>query len=640
MNREPIYPIWKARLEQNNEYALQQYLAQNIGQRVKELLSQFERNSKAATDFTENDFSLFAVSLSIERLLRTSHGETLLTTLKRLRSLRLVSGLSTSFLFEFEMGLTWSSRGEIRSAIEHFARAKSVATGPLEEMVANTNLIFCMDDLGLDPEGEISELTKAIGQRCSAIDTIVHGVRQQLLIYETRCAWRRGDGALVARRTQTLSQSQGQGLFFAAQLIKNPFLKPWFHNQTFLSSVFLSRVQSSGTFGRDFRTNTVLGYLDACPSSPPKIGDVCDRLYLWTCEWILNGTHMTFSRIASCLEILAELLLVQEPTFEDLFLIRNSVGWLCLLDNRFFPVWRIAQQRIGGKKSRFSLFEYENHWISCLYACVRNEPQLASDLLLTIPPLEFPTLHHEIRGLVEHYLGFAKATSSSLAFDRLAACILPRPKESGFFYINLDTGRSCKWVEGTETEINSLEIAKTLDLFSRKQSVETSDFMREVFGIRRFDPDVHKQKLANFLLKFRKFIGPDFAVSVRRGMISTSSQLKVQSSRDKASMLQETEAILHLGQLTKTLASRLELTFSKPRQSVPYSFGETTAQHFFSRSDLVKRLSKSNATVNRILKKWLEAGHIVQVGQGRSTAYRAASGSAILTDLNLGEPSR
>jgi len=532
------------------------------------------------------------------------------SAIERAQNILLGAGLSGSFRFHFERGLLQFVEGYFLTALEDFFAAERMTSDPLLRLLSLSNVMFCMENVGIDHENVLKEINQLRSQLSDSDHPIYLSNEKQLLAYQLRNSFRHGD----LKKVKALSGAfefrvNHQAAFYARYLKLLPYTS--FHEPLSKSEIQILLKEPESFYQKGYVIRTLLGNIHANDQETIKISDRIDRLYLWVWMWLSNPEGFGTERLMHALN---EVLIHFNPnrvTLEDQALLKNTLGWLRLIDPSILPRVKSVMAQISLASGCFPIFDFESTLIQLLHAKKAGEKTRVKDTLKQLK--QHPLWHSDDIQLSD----LIKDESHPLTLRVLDAKNAMNVRtESKKMIVDLNTFSIQSFQP--EAKIVSEPMAMALQLLMMRESIRCEEFVERVFGFKHYDGFVHLPKINNLISRIKALSRDGLLIKIKAGTITVAvkKQFKVE--------FVEPAKLTHLLRIQGAL--KHQPSFEKKGSNKNGLITGILLERFgkgmhFSRDEAQVLLGRSKSTTNRALEKLLQRKVIVKEGYGKSTRY-------------------
>jgi hypothetical protein len=524
--------------------------------------------------------------------------------------------LPAPFQLHFQKGNTNLIEGDYSEGLNHFLLAVRTASSLMEKICAQSNIIYCLENMGLPFDSALKELELLFGKADSR-DFI--DLRTQYSAMKMRLHFRRGELTSVFESSESLP---GQAMHFRSWIAELPYHKFYGFLSEGEREVYLT--QNPHFFQKAYRLRTLQGILHPADAKPVRASDLCDRLYLWTWRWLTNPESFTLEKVLALLKDVDFPALAPRLTLEDCQLLRNALLWVSLFaPSRASSLRRLAQSLVPKSKAVYPLFDFETHLLEYLSA-VQQSPSKGRPLFAQLKK-------HALWGSQEVFLSQlallaagevgSVAEPLSLLGKRLSQiCVSQHKLEQGKLYVDLVTFR-LQWNEGKDWVLSE-PMCLALDLLYRRECVESSEFVEVCFGLPHFDSFIHNAKIYNLLARVKRSLPKSLHIKTKNGRIYAIGEWdsvvfqRPAGCGEVVERQNEWKHLAHAQQPTKNMARPV-----KPAVLV----AGTDGKKLLTRKELESLTGKSKSSASRLISSWIDQGLVRRVGQAKNTKYLLVS---------------
>lgn len=469
------------------------------------------------------------------------------------------------FRLLYELGLDHWIDLSVAPALEFFLLAERKARNPVERACALSNVLWCLESLDLARE----EVETRLANELREIGTCeVTHLEEQWHAYLLRKSF------YQKLDISSVDSVKGQSSFF----------RQWASSLPYMGGKNLSLSLSAEYIWQGgYRTRTLAGIWVPSDREVVRSGDAIDRLYLWTWLWMAGRTEITQEKLFYTLESVLQDLDLELQSKENLLLLRNSLGWIQLLEpllgSRFQKTLSSLRQVSG---ERYPALEAEHFLIQ------RLSPQSDSaDLEIGIR--RFPVFG---RILKEIRSGEGPALLP-LAKERLQ----PYAKFAGGNAIVVDRLRQeIRMPDGALLRSPAL-----VKLFAALEKRTTVDFSL-------LDAEADPTRVYNLVARARKITSPK-ALLIRGREVMRGSEWPEVTVANAAAM----------PELKGPVAGAARAKFVN--SPAHFQAARALLPEEFDRRAVEKKLRVSKATACRMIECWLSEERITRSGNAKATVY-------------------
>lgn len=615
---EGLSPVWRLRMDQNLPECRTAYY--KLLKSLKVDPEQFEAGYLVKVDSKHLDVFVDAFLLHIS-LLR-SEGKILeaIEAVDALENILNKRHVPLPFQFCFQKGNNFLYRGDSTTALELFVRAKELARNNEEKVIALSNTLYCLQNLGQSFDVIFSELRKRI-QEIPANELM--GVRTQFEALEQRCAYREGDfQTFFAKSSDKLDGQEVHLRFFCSELPYHTYFRVM--RQEDREKYF---VQMPNLHQKSYRMRTLQGVIHASDFEKRfRESDLADRLYLWTWRWMTQPEQFSFEKIVILLENMDLRDLLPRLTAEDYCLVRNALLWIAFFVPRYADdLDQMARNIKQPGTGIYPLFEFERDIVEYLRTKQRKDPESAALLkkLENAKLWKSPSLR--MRELIE---GATDASPLRGLAERISLLLNQTENyKKGVIYVDLGR-RELIW-DGGRKRIISDSMCLALDLMRRKECLTFEEFLSTCFGIHRFDSIIHNAKVYNLIARIKERLQDRIIIKTKYNRIycyGPWERVEFQYPTVGLEDLMRRTDLKHAFKRENTATSASFRHEFRPTMLV----AAKRDNNLLSRQELEAAIGKSRATANRIIQNWVEQGIVKKVGRARNTKYLVLTPSSQL----------
>ncbi len=424
--------------------------------------------------------------------------------------------LAPRFHLFFQKAINGMVKGDSSSALENFLASRMYTDEPREKILATTNALFCLDNLGLPFDktlNEVREMAYAV-ERTSDVQQCLEQIRQ----LELRVSLRSGQFEAIASLPN--HEGFGQVDYFKTWSLSLPFHQYFVpFEQMDLEKLSLA---TPYFYKKGFRLRTLQGLCHPSDDAGYNATEMADRLYLWVWKWLTQPEEFPLSKIMNLVKNFELSKLSNSLTDEDYYLFKNALAWLGLFDplNQSRLEQMLSQVRpFNGR--HMPLWSFEGEVVNYLVARREKRRSEAQDILMSLESHPLWTakdlwLTSLVKALDDETVSLSPRLQRLNKSLRQILCpeeLLPRPMG---FMVDLVKDQIVP-LEGPA--INSQPMAKAFEVLHAKGSVRCQEFLMVTFGLPHYDPLMHDQKIFNLLARIRQFEIPGLRFGVKAGHV-------------------------------------------------------------------------------------------------------------------------
>lgn len=519
-----------------------------------------------------------------------------------------------TFNYYFEKALLHFRSGRYSEALELFLMARSKSQSDYERLFAQSNVLYCLENLGLktkDAEERLDELFNAVGE-----SPWFDGALAQFVTYKMRKHFRKGEvsSALFCATRRNLSLDQPH--YYSLWVRSLPFHSSYEPELTY----FDPQAAAESLLHAHYRWRTLNHVIAAEDRERVPAKEIIDRLYLWVWRWLTDPVKYPIHCIANTFATLKNKDLCTETTEEDRWLLRNALEWLELFDCTIEPIVKRFVVSIPVRSEpNDSLLHLEHLFITFCRQKIKNRSaEVASHALAGFkanalyhnPELHFRSLFQAIMGEEDNIVVPLKNLVNSLK-----TLITPVPKLHGTVVV--DRSHSKILVANHTKPLISSPLCEALFLLNQKEVVTSAEFAMAVFGIRQFDAFIHQPKIFNLLNRMKQLTEPRLSFRTKAGKILA------EGSWSHIEFLTDDRGALSLSQQPEWHAFAAEAD-SRDDSSLPEIKKHRMSRwtNSLSREEIQERLGRPRSTTSRLLAQWERKGLIARERRGKTFLYR------------------
>lgn len=516
---------------------------------------------------------------------------------ERLGKLAEAAGTRVPASYLLQSALNAFAAGSHSLALERFLQSKRRAQNPREHCLASFNALLCMEDLGLEFGPSLESFLESFSPHEQKLwARSIHG---QLDALRLRAAFRSGDFDQLRQLIPQLTRGE-QTLYFAAWAAELPHLG-FPELASGAKERFARQIATSGMgYHSAFRLRTLNGLLvEEDLGTNVKLSEKIERLYLWVWRWLARPDSSSLEKIL----LLQHSIRRQGRVLagDDYRLLVLSLRWLGLFGGlTSAELDRITKGFSAAESRLVPQFHKESRLLDVLFA-LRDGSRFAGDMKQSLLDESFGCAA-KLAKLFSGEIESLSALSASIrALDEA------QEDKCG---IRVELLKRRVLCDGEE--ILSEPLTKLFELFRSTDRANKAQALSHIFGIRRLEPGLHDQKLANLLSKANRQF-PGIAQFSTKG-----DQVIARIQREKIHFAESDEHTLAF--------TRVDITLLLDQQEQGTGREENDFSHlkgkWLSRSDIESALGVSRATAARWLKTRTESGAIEMQGTGKNVRYK------------------
>lgn len=543
------------------------------------------------------------------------------------------SGKVPSFQLVFQRALTALYKSDRSAALSDFVLAKSFAENEFERLWVLNNILSSMDNLGLPYQSTLKtlqeELDRALFERQGTAPVGLRGVLQQANAFRSIHAFREGhfDRILSENRKGQTGQEQWLRLLTA----ELPFVVGTDKVQDSEREKFF--LENPVFHVNSFRARTLQGVLHPEDAKSYRWGDFSDRVYLWTWRWLVRPEEASMDRVLSLVAGLEVRKASEKLGSDDFQQIRNALKWISLFDHDSQQAMETLMRNFAPATFREDpWFRYEELVIDTLMA-LRDGRRFEHQELLKM--VQAHPVHHEsyqrMSGLVDPVLAesFSKSAAWGSFKERLDEWVSHQDQERSVKLV-IDLKRYAATTTRPRKTILSHSLCRAFEILQAQSSVSCEEFLRECFGLSRYEPLIHQPKIFNLLSRMRQLAPSALSFGVKDGSVfaegdwesvgwirpSASSRVLARNPlwKEKLDDWKSQSPGANADRRDTAQKNQLFGSIEKLREK----------NDGISRRDIEEALQVSRATANRIIEKWVREGFLTREGRSRNIRYRLA----------------
>lgn len=537
-------------------------------------------------------------------------------------------GVEPSFQLLLQKGLNEVASGDLSSALECFLASRSMAQD-LDRLVATTNVVLCLYDLGLPFVETLREVQENLA--LTPPSPAKERLRSQIEVLQFKHDLQHGEFEklnLVAKKTPV-----GQIDYLRAWLTMLPyhsFYQPLrqFENLLLANPYFHQK---------QYRIRTLQGISHPKDLQEIDSSELVDRIYLWTWRWLTNPQALPVQKVLDQIAALELRHISLKLTNEDYHLLKNAAAWISLFDqsdseriDRLIMQFRPLQAQplpLWALESRvidfcFALRDRDNIHADGILQQLRQNPLWTSSFIYWPPLIDALSAEKNNAPLPAEML---PAGMLSAEMQTLLANLqhLKTPSAQDDCEVTVDLAKETTTSKHSLQKLRSRPVARALDLLAQRESVGCGEFLLVSFEMSGYDSLYHDQKIFNLLSRLRSICPPEFRFGVKAGRVfGTGDWTKVRFIQgvEPARQLIKTEAWQK--QLALRMKSRKNSKDHKQKWLKPnLLMRRLSEKKTFTREDVELLAGTSRASANRLLSVWFKEGLIEKNGTARNTNY-------------------
>lgn len=529
------------------------------------------------------------------------------------------AGLQGSFRLHFERGITAFSQGNYFTAIEDFFAASRLTNDSLYRLISLSNALFCLENLGIDFSKTLEEV-EMLRESGKSTHPVYAANEISMKSFRMRQAFRMGlmSEALSPVQSKKVSESLDHSVYYGLWVQQLPYSS----KQRKLSKTqVLGLLSSSGSFfQRGYRIRTLLGHTHADDQGFVKLSDRIDRLYLWTWLWMEDSTQLTSERLMTAVNDVIGRVDLTKMTLEDQFLVRNSLGWLGLVDPSFLEKIRPIQKKVVSVSGAgYALYDMEWALIQLLSSTVNQQRVIATDTLKYVK--QHPLWNSEEVFFSSMVSAVSKRGTVNTPCEKIVREILDRKSKittKKTHQLRLDLNTFVITDLETDRKMVSQPLAAGLKLLRDKAVVTCDELALAAFGLYQYDSFVHGAKIFNLISRMRSLSQGKIKLRVKSGNVLSEgdwSFLQIVEPSELSAKLRGEMVALNLVPVVamgENLAKNI---------NIAKLFKAFHAGTGFTRQEAENILETSKSSTTRILDRLCSSGKIQRSGKGKSTIY-------------------
>jgi hypothetical protein len=576
---------------------------------------------------TEMDIRLLEASLTRARG-DLAGSERLLSEIESIRDL----GAVEPFQLPFQQGLNAYMRCDYTTALDRFLVACRVHRSPVEKGYALSNVLLCLECLGLSSD-EVFEELKGLA---TGLDTTAAfpGLATTLRSYELRTWFRAGQFAAVGAGGSAPSGRLMQEQYYQLWVSELPF-HPDLGPARLREKLYLA---SPSFHLKTYRVRTLQMQVHPEDLKDFKVTELCDRIYLWVWKWLSDPARHPVDRIVSLLTAVDLREIAPKLTAEDFQQLRNSLLWLSLFDpGGFASVYKIIQSLQIPHIRDFPLFDFERKAVEYLISvkekgeslplleALRAHPMWKNQEYLLSAVLEALTSGNELDGPAAEDARFGRLAGLRKSLEPFFADF--EPVQGAELFVDLSN-----WVVRATSEKRrtiSEPMCLAFHLLKSQGSVGFAEMLRTAFGLQRYDATIHDPKIFNLLARMRQFAPAGLTLKTKGGRIYVSGSWNGVSFVDRPDGVSR-RSLARLGwtELMNNQARKIpaDAGIAKRWLTPAAALKQLAGKKEISRQDLEKLMGMSRSSASRIISRWIEQGWVIKVGNAKRCRYVFQSG--------------
>jgi len=547
--------------------------------------------------------------------------------------------LGESFYLLLELGLRAHVAGDFERALQAYGRARGAAKHPWQQSVAAMNSLIAMEHLGIDAAETLRELNAL--EEALAPGDLIPGVASQLVVYNWRAAWRKGDVAAAAALPDGAAGEVHQAHYLALWAKSLPFTTAF----AAADDRTLERLLAPGqqVFQRDYRLRTLRGVLHPDDLADFTPYDAADRAYAWVWRWLAQPERFPVYDAVRVLESLAPQRRAGNFTCDDRLMVGNAMLWLGLFGyepRRTLDLGLSRLEREGSRRAHTALC-FERAMLDWFYAVRDGDAPAEGEALATMR--SHPLWASEDILWPSLVRGDAGVEKGPLAGLRQALLGLRRDAQSAPAALTVNVLQSSVAVRG-EVPTVSPPMVRALCLLREKEVVTCDELLRACFGLGPYNPVIHERKIFNLLSRLKALPLGELQLKVKSGfVVATASPEASESAWNGVRFL---GAGPHAAQLALSDAWRELLAAGAPAPAATrpeaqprgaskrLRAGAISARSVYTRTQIERLSGRPRSTVGRWLNELVAAGLVKRTGKARSTSYQILEPERFVEHVN------
>lgn len=542
--------------------------------------------------------------------------------------LQRIVGVQQTFWVTYTKAMGLFASGDFTVAFEEFLRARARASTPDQHLIAEGNIILCLENQGLPYE----QTKRAVQERLEkepVSPAVKRRIQSQMFALELREKFRAGQIKDLLRKEKERTGSKvDQAFYYSLWVSQLPFTKSFKE----LAACDYERFSSGLPYQhyRDYRLRTLQGVLHPDERDLIKPTEFVERLYLWVWRWLSNSEQGSVEKVLVLLREFMPYPLSHRLTVEDTFLLTNALLWISLFDA---PSTSHVERLIGQLETihtlEFPLLRFENLTLHCLLALRDQKEHLAEEYVNTLRkhPLwaanEFwlPTIIEFARGKEKSLPPHLKKLETLLAGQRDA-----RQQHK----ITIDMGSGEIKLGHTEHDpIFSPAMATALYLLKNYGTVSAETFVQLCFGIHTFDALIHVPKIQNLLTRLKSLFEGQLKLGMKNHTVFAQGTWEGFYFKQAPALSGFSQQVMDIERLMFGQSHPPHESNGEPMvMEKEEIFSKMSWDSGVTRNQIETFLGRPRSTVNRLLKRWIDEGKISRSGNTRSSRYFLKSRSS------------
>jgi hypothetical protein len=541
-------------------------------------------------------------------------------------------GYLKHYQLSFQSGLNYFARAQFNLALEDFQSALKVCKNHWEYAYAKLDEILCLMHLNYEFKDKLQDFTKWWKDHEHTAGHWQKGIAHQLLFINIDTSFKEG------RFTEFQKLAKGadryhQTSFMAHWLASLPYLRlDNIHLDQLRQTLELNVTKYEGAFR--IRTLDLTSLHDDFITQH-RITDQIERLYLWVWKWLADPSDDLLALVIPWASHVCAVVRYAQLSSDDLAMLKNSLRWIALF-TRFNDqaIIRELASVFGRVPENNEVLKFESRLLDTFYTLRDQIKDRIADGVSTDEGTYFPN-HHLME--CQHFLLKDLYGHNPLPYQHPLAKLktsIQSLRHQPFDYsvpgIYIDVLNRRLTIITPESEVRGVDsdaIITFLSLVSTQPTVSVLEVLFICYGIRRYDAELHDQKIAQLLYNVNRLLDPYLRAKRKRDIIIAEFDSKSQSdilfqraSRHAMQMLSYSSEIWQLTQVRS--ADSMEGQILKETFEQNAELEALVPGVWLKRQTLESVLKVSRATAGRRIAKWRELGLIEQQGVGPSSRYK------------------
>jgi hypothetical protein len=527
----------------------------------------------------------------------------------------------------YERGLHYYMKKRYVEACEDFLNYARAVKETARELAAYLNAFFCMDSLGYDGVRIQNEIETRLSLVKDSDEAPLPQIRRQWYGHLLQEKFFSGNFAELKERARsegTQSFDSPKYFFLWTQML------PWMPNEARVNESEVIAQISAYQYQKTFRIRTLLRTLDPADKSEVSSGDLIDRLYLWTWDYLVSGEKVTPDHILDQLQKLFEIEDLKSLSARLSCLALISMSWLEFLDSEVQrnAQWKRVRETLSAKAHGSMLLDLERHlqdFVRAFYGTSRDAAIQVYERMLALDPsaeVPFTLVARSLltdRGLSPVFEKWKEWIEYSLKSEVTS-------DRSVSLAVDLRHWSLVSYSSGKAKRIVSQSLCEAIVLLKEKKSVSLAEFALNCFGIRKWDPVIHFQRLFNLQARLRRILPEGLSVHTRDGRVHVSGDwdnVLVERGHPLLSRLRFKKSWVGNSGIHRSRSIRKTRSLSD--QTAFVLLEQLNPDRLYRREELETILGGSKATTVRRINDLVDGGKLLRSGSARATRYQVLS---------------